>query len=196
MTLVSHSQHNVFESWWSDLGGIGQRVYEAICAVSPRDVERPAVRISALNSRVGATPLEVRAGLEELRAHGLVYATKTRAYVLGTELFRSWLEHRGWQLAAGPRLAETTAAPNAAVVDHTDGELRISDEAIRATRSITVQGGNPAVNRSPDRNLLVQLREFLTEYFNEEELRTVCFDLGIDYDNLGGEGKGGKAREL
>jgi formylglycine-generating enzyme required for sulfatase activity len=43
---------------------------------------------------------------------------------------------------------------------------------------------------------LVRLREILVARFNNDELRTLCFDLGIDYDNLGGEGKAGKAREL
>ena len=41
-----------------------------------------------------------------------------------------------------------------------------------------------------------QLRELLSQRFNEEELRTLCFDLGIDYDDLGGGSKAGKAREL
>ncbi len=40
------------------------------------------------------------------------------------------------------------------------------------------------------------LRQILTERFDEGELRTLCFDLGIDYDSLGGSGKADKAREL
>jgi hypothetical protein len=36
----------------------------------------------------------------------------------------------------------------------------------------------------------------LVERFNEGELRTLCFRLGIDYDDLIGEGKSDKAREL
>lgn len=43
---------------------------------------------------------------------------------------------------------------------------------------------------------LRELRTTLETYFNDEELRTLCFDLTVDYDNLGGEGKAGKAREL
>jgi hypothetical protein len=41
-----------------------------------------------------------------------------------------------------------------------------------------------------------QLLQVLVRYYNEGELRTLCFDLGIDYENLGGEGKADKAREL
>ena len=43
---------------------------------------------------------------------------------------------------------------------------------------------------------LPALRDILVTYFNDGELRDLCFDLGIDYENLGGEGKAGKAREL
>lgn len=47
-----------------------------------------------------------------------------------------------------------------------------------------------------------QLREALIANFNLDELRTLCDDLRdnlddkLDFDNLGGEGKAGKAREL
>lgn len=41
-----------------------------------------------------------------------------------------------------------------------------------------------------------KLYKILTDRFNDDELRTLCFALGIDYDNLRGDGKSGKAREL
>jgi hypothetical protein len=43
---------------------------------------------------------------------------------------------------------------------------------------------------------LAQLRQNLAEYFGDSELRDVCFDLGVSYDDLGGESKADKAREL
>jgi hypothetical protein len=48
---------------------------------------------------------------------------------------------------------------------------------------------------------LPQLRQKLTDQFNETELRNLCFDLKgidpeIDYDSLAGHGKADKAREL
>jgi formylglycine-generating enzyme required for sulfatase activity len=42
----------------------------------------------------------------------------------------------------------------------------------------------------------VKLRERITSCFDAEELRTLCFDLKVDYDDLRGEGRAGKAREL
>jgi formylglycine-generating enzyme required for sulfatase activity len=41
-----------------------------------------------------------------------------------------------------------------------------------------------------------ELREKLRIHFDESELRDLCFDLGIDYDGLRGEGTGDKTREL
>ena len=43
---------------------------------------------------------------------------------------------------------------------------------------------------------LTQLRKIVTSYFNEEELRDLCFRLYVDYDSLPGEGRAGKARPL
>jgi len=43
---------------------------------------------------------------------------------------------------------------------------------------------------------LIEIHQLLTQNFNLEELETLCFNLGIDYENLGGSGKEAKAREL
>ena len=43
---------------------------------------------------------------------------------------------------------------------------------------------------------LPQLRDFITRNFNDSELRDLCFDLDIEYENLGGDNKAAKAREL
>ena len=52
----------------------------------------------------------------------------------------------------------------------------------------------------PDVNVpqtkLAQLRQVLDEVFNESELRTLCFDLGIEYEHLSGEERSAKTREL
>ncbi|UCC97154.1 MAG: hypothetical protein JSW66_15070 [Phycisphaerales bacterium] len=43
---------------------------------------------------------------------------------------------------------------------------------------------------------LTELRRILATRFDLGELRTLCFDLGIRYDDLSGEGAANKAREL
>ncbi|MDT8307302.1 MAG: SIR2 family protein [Anaerolineae bacterium] len=45
-------------------------------------------------------------------------------------------------------------------------------------------------------NPFARVREIVADRFDEEELRTLCYDLDVDYDSLAAVGKGGKAREL
>jgi tetratricopeptide (TPR) repeat protein len=47
-----------------------------------------------------------------------------------------------------------------------------------------------------ERQSLAQLLQILDKRFDENELRTVCFSLDVDYDNLAAIGKAHKAREL
>lgn len=42
----------------------------------------------------------------------------------------------------------------------------------------------------------VNILKALSELWNLEEFKTLCFSLGVNYDSLGGEGVEGKAREL
>lgn len=43
---------------------------------------------------------------------------------------------------------------------------------------------------------LIKLRRTLIRCLDENELRDLCFDLGVDYESLQGEGKAAKVREL
>ena len=47
-----------------------------------------------------------------------------------------------------------------------------------------------------DTDLLAQFRQLIAKRFNDGELHTLCFDLGVEYDDLPGSGKADKAREL
>lgn len=53
-----------------------------------------------------------------------------------------------------------------------------------------------SVVNDPVKAHLVKLRRILAELFDEGELRTLCFDLDVDYEDLAGQRKGEKAREL
>ncbi|MBK9711493.1 MAG: hypothetical protein IPO81_09230 [Kouleothrix sp.] len=54
----------------------------------------------------------------------------------------------------------------------------------------------PAVPPTSTQVDRVKLRQIITDFFSDDELRELCFDLGIDYENLPGAGKAAKAREL
>ncbi|MCA9977712.1 MAG: hypothetical protein KC413_18260, partial [Anaerolineales bacterium] len=62
---------------------------------------------------------------------------------------------------------------------------------------IVLDGRNGATNILQQEIIApAELRQALVNYFDLEELRTLCFDLGVDFDELKGSGKGAKAREL
>jgi DNA-binding response OmpR family regulator len=52
------------------------------------------------------------------------------------------------------------------------------------------------LERTTKQQRLVELLQVLTERFDTSELRTLCFHLSIDYEDLPGEGKLNKSREL
>ena len=43
---------------------------------------------------------------------------------------------------------------------------------------------------------LTQIHKLLEQYFDLEEIRTLCFDLNVDFDDVRGEGKSARIREL
>jgi hypothetical protein len=43
---------------------------------------------------------------------------------------------------------------------------------------------------------LTNLHRLLSQYFSLEEIRTLCFDLGVDFESVRGEGKSARIREL
>lgn len=56
---------------------------------------------------------------------------------------------------------------------------------------------NPSPNKDRQRERARSaLRKFIVESFSDGDLRTLCFDLGVNYDELSVEGIGNKAREL
>ena len=53
-------------------------------------------------------------------------------------------------------------------------------------------GGTPPVERTRRHKLLVGLRRILAVRFDESDLGDLCFDLGVDYESLPGDGKAKK----
>ena len=67
----------------------------------------------------------------------------------------------------------------------------------RQNKGTPMQRAETAVQPSPLNTALQnKLHDLLDDYFNEQELRDVCFDLGVDYEDLPCMGQANKAREL
>ena len=100
-----------------------------------------------------------------------------------------------YQHIAGDSL-EVTIGDNASEVIVGKDITKLQFGADHSLEETSVQVVGTASEKTSEQVDRATLRQILTTYFNESELRNLCFDLGVDYDNLPGEGKGDKAREL
>ena len=82
-------------------------------------------------------------------------------------------------------------------IDALDDEINKARQAPLPTARASVQdvGVGPQED-ALEQEYLTRLRRILNERFDESELRTLCFDLRVDYDSLPGMTKTDKAREL
>jgi len=89
--------------------------------------------------------------------------------------------------------------PGSVGIGDVHGDIR---NAIIAGHDVHLNVGSSPDPRAPvsrlptDRSALSTLRQVINERFHREELRTLCFDLGIDWDDMPARGKAGKVREL
>lgn len=95
----------------------------------------------------------------------------------------------------------TVLATVGAIVGIVAGLVQVTDylqkrrhqQAIESTKTES----QPAAElEQSDASELAHLRQQFTTLFNESELRSLSFDLGVDYESLSGESKDDKAREL
>jgi chromosome segregation ATPase len=83
-----------------------------------------------------------------------------------------------------------------AEIERLENELRQLRQRVASASLPEASMSERSGGETPVQADLAALHQKLNRYFNKEELRTLCFDLGIDYDSLRGEGKAAKAREL
>lgn len=90
-------------------------------------------------------------------------------------------------------IRDRTDAEDACYDQLTDICRRLEQELNQDAPAKTPQLEGPSVDGPGD---LVRLHELLVQHFGLEDLRTVCFRLGVDIADLPGEGRSAKAREL
>ena len=76
-----------------------------------------------------------------------------------------------------------------------EGEIYTTLDALPQEESSSADVSVQRVKTNPS-DFRAKLRQDLAEYFGEEELRTLCFDMALDYESLPAQGKAGKAREI
>ena len=78
------------------------------------------------------------------------------------------------------------------IIDYLQKRRQKSDPSSPRTSSFSKH----QTNSFPEPELLTALHQLLIQHFDDSELQTLCFDLGVDYENLPGQTKADKAREL
>jgi hypothetical protein len=78
-----------------------------------------------------------------------------------------------------------------------DWKARVAEAAARkAAAPVASHSQREVSDDGAHRRHLTHLRKQLATTLNDDELETLCFDLGVDYENLKGDSKEAKAREL
>ncbi len=141
---------------------------------------------------------------------GMIVAADTSEGVRAAFLIPAGVLANAWPDVVSAHRAAPASAPvaGAGVQSGQSGGVTIGNVSggisgsIIAGGDVTVGSGPgvqprpPVAEPSPGRDGLTKLRQVLTGRFSEGELRTLCFDVGVDYDSLPGRGKADKAREL
>lgn len=136
------------------------------------------------------------AGLARLRDAGQLDEATYQAAVAGIRASYRAEAGEGGTVAQGPD-STAVGAGGASVGGNVGGSLVTgSGNTVSNTTAYYYGGAAPASATRPMSPQLVDLLEKLDRYFNESELKDLCFVIGIDYESLGGAGKRANAREL
>lgn len=97
-------------------------------------------------------------------------------------------------LVSGGRIAVGTSVGLIAWLDETSGRV-IGAQKVRSNL-VTAQPMHVTQEPPQQRDYLRELRRLLVNYFDMDELVTMCADLGVDFEDIKGDSKTGKTREL
>ena len=157
---------------------------------------------SSQDEFAGFGPKLIKAGMPAVIAMQ-DFVTIATAQQFSATLYAQLLSHATIDLAVNQARSTLLAAgrPDAAVpvlfMRLKDGQLwKLPDQPPAANSKAAPASASSMSSNVIDATDLVALRKLLVTRYNLEEIRTLCSDVGVDYDNLGGEGKEAKAREL
>jgi hypothetical protein len=98
---------------------------------------------------------------------------------------------------AGPTALQP-ATSNITIIG--DGNVIGSNNRVSVSKTETPPSGDSPISTTtsglPDRSYAMKLFDLLTQYFSLNELQTLCFALGVNFEDLPSGGMSGKARDL
>ena len=214
--LVAHGAFNARRQqsalYLQNEDGTAQRVVDDdFVAMLSRLQYKPALAVlaacqsatrSTRDGLAGLGPKLVQAGMPAVVAMQ-DFVTVATARQFSATLYRQLLQHAVIDLAVNQARSTllTTGRPDAAVpvlfMRQKDGCLwKLPNQTLSGKSTTTPASSVSLGTGTIDATDLVALRKRIVTNYNLEEIRTLCSDIGVDYDDLGGEGKEAKAREL
>jgi len=155
-------------------------------------------RNMAQQRQYSATELEVEDWQQRLRE---LYTRMTRRQLGGGELIEAMrgtlIQHRR-RLTELLKKEEQSGMPLPAIEQHDMNSLqaRVAELENELLHMELPRSGSLVEISASALTSQRDLRLRLVEHFDDEELRSLCLDLGLDYDSLRGEVKNNKVREL
>jgi len=175
--------------FYSEVGELGQAMER--CENARQTLRRQTARAQRHNEAVAAYALGL---LHELQ----LFSDSLGAwhwYQEALQEFKVAQEH--WAKHNNISWVETCQKTRQWIKGRSD---RIMESRInQSSREVIDQAAEASVKRASeqrDQAELSRLRQILATRFSGENLRTLCFDLSVDYDDLPAKGKENKAREL
>ena len=139
-----------------------------------------------------------RVQLERLFTHRLLRLSGSSippyALFASTAVYNSFMDAASYAPATPRRLTQLWQAALANM-----GKLEAIDEGVlqKAVEAVRARDAEAKAAETTGKQIdLGRLQSLIDESFNDNEVRDLCLDLDVDYDNLGGGNKKGKIREL
>jgi Effector-associated domain 7 len=185
--------------WWSiGLGEHGRLAYLALSSTPSNEW----MSIADVRNQIGLPDFEPARGLQSLVYHGFATHNGRGKYQITGELFRTWAkttcESIRRELRAAHFAPSVTTGGGAAIL----GAATIGRDMIGRDYIINnyyAAGGIAETAIQTDLAKATKLRpilDILTSRYSLEEFRVLCFDVGVNFDLLTGEGFKAKAMDL
>ena len=119
-----------------------------------------------------------------------------RKQILEARLLELYEEYETIYAQLGRTLSDTDKVRLKRQADYTSREIKELEQELLQFEPKVATTDETAETNTEDHRVVINLTLIFIERFNDEELKTFCFNLDVDYDDLPAKGKANKAREL
>lgn len=179
-----HDRTQDIDNWWYAIGENGRKTYYLL-AQSMIWMTHADMRESAHDPN-----LDLDQGLKALCFHGLVKHDGTyKKFCVSGQLFRDWALKK-YQQIEEPKPNTGTQSGSGPKIDQKAGDNALQLGQISSSSITIYHGTTPEITHSfvgvnpKEVEKLRPIVTIITARFDREEFRTLCFNIGVNYDEL------------